>query len=267
VIDKERDLTAFVLRFKDGQKIMALSSHPDVFRGQGRGHHPRRVRLPPPAPPGPQGANASAKVWGHQIRIISTHNGEGPPLQPRWSGTSAGQARLGPPPVTLLDAVEQGLVEKIQKLPAPTRPPARRSTTRSAPTASTRTSWQEEYLCQPSSEQSSLLSYDLIRACEVDNLQLLADVGQLPAGKTLYAGFDVGRKRDLSCLWVLERVGDVYWTRLLRTLQGVHYTAQEDLLRLLLKNRAVKRLCIDSTGIGAMLAERLNQPSAAGPSR
>jgi phage FluMu gp28-like protein len=37
---------------------------------------------------------------------------------------------------------------------------------------------------------------------------------QPPAeGGPLYAGFDVGRKRDLSVLWVLEKVGDVFWTR------------------------------------------------------
>ena len=77
------------------------------------------------------------------------------------------------------------------------------------------------------------------------------------SSSTLYAGFDVGRKRDRSVLWVLEQVGDVFWTRVVRVLEGATFTAQEDLLNLLMRSRAVRRLCIDSTGIGAMLAERL----------
>jgi phage FluMu gp28-like protein len=73
----------------------------------------------------------------------------------------------------------------------------------------------------------------------------------------LYAGYDVGRKHDRSVLWVLEQVGDVFWTRVVRVLEGATFTAQEDLLNLLMRSRAVRRLCIDSTGIGAMLAERV----------
>ncbi len=69
----------------------------------------------------------------------------------------------------------------------------------------------------------------------------------------------MGRKRDRSVLWVLERVGDVYHTHGVRVLEAMPFSQQEDLLHLLLRNPAVKRLCVDSTGIGAMLAERLRQ--------
>ena len=37
------------------------------------------------------------------------------------------------------------------------------------------------------------------------------------------------------------------------------YTAQEQRLNLLMQNRSVRRICVDATGIGAMLAERLVQ--------
>jgi phage FluMu gp28-like protein len=40
---------------------------------------------------------------------------------------------------------------------------------------------------------------------------------------------------------------------------GATFSAQEDLLHLLLSDRSVRRLCVDATGIGAMLAERLRQ--------
>ncbi len=116
--------------------------------------------------------------------------------------------------------------------------------------------WNEEYLCIPSSDQSSLLSYELLASCETANLQLF-DAAALPAGGQYYAGFDVGRKKDLSVLWVLEKVGDVYWTRVLRTLDRVNFTSQEGVLNALLAHSGVKRLCIDSTGIGLQMSERL----------
>jgi phage FluMu gp28-like protein len=129
--------------------------------------------------------------------------------------------------------------------------------------------WNEEYLCRPSSGQTSLLPYPLIEACE-DHAGVAVEGGATvgtsaspsrPEPRTLnplYAGFDVGRKRDVSVLWVLERVGDVFWTRRVQVLEDVTFTAQEQLLHALLADRSVKRLCVDATGIGAMLAERLS---------
>jgi phage FluMu gp28-like protein len=131
--------------------------------------------------------------------------------------------------VTILDAVEQGLVEKIKRLKArddaarqewldelrstcPTRTPGTRST------------------C--AAEQRAVVAAELPADPGVRGRQPPAPGRRRPAaaGKTLYAGFDVGRKRDLSSSGCSSAVGDVYWTRLLRTLQGVHFTAQEDLL-------------------------------------
>jgi phage FluMu gp28-like protein len=177
--------------------------------------------------------------------------------------------------VTLLDAVGQGLVEKIKRLDKPD-PVARRDfideIRASCPDED---AWNEEYLCRPSSEQSALLNYAAIQACEFDHPVGVTLVSPSSTGRAegetslaptgtdarsaIYAGFDVGRKHDRSVLWVLERVGDVLWTRGLRVLETVNFTAQEQLLGAFMQNRAVRRLCIDSTGIGAMLAERLVQ--------
>ena len=49
------------------------------------------------------------------------------------------------------------------------------------------------------------------------------------------------------------------WTRTVRVLENVNFTAQEQLLASVMQDRSVRRLGIDSTGIGAMLAERLVQ--------
>jgi phage FluMu gp28-like protein len=121
--------------------------------------------------------------------------------------------------------------------------------------------WNEEFMCVPSADATSLLSYDLLAGGETSNLELL-DVttpNLSRNGGPLYAGFDVGRKRDLSVLWVLEKVGDVFWTRILRTFDRVNFSAQEGVINQLMQKATVKRLCIDSTGIGLQLSERLQQ--------
>lgn len=91
------------------------------------------------------------------------------------------------------------------------------------------------------------------------SLSSLHPPSSLSSPAPFYAGFDVGRKRDRSVLWVLERVGDVFHTRSVRVMENVPFSQQEDVLHLLLRDGRVKRLCVDATGIGAMLAERLRQ--------
>jgi phage FluMu gp28-like protein len=66
---------------------------------------------------------------------------------------------------------------------------------------------------------------------------------------------DIGRKHDLSVLWLVERVGDVFWTRWVLELSKVIFREQLAALKTALRHPALVRCCIDSTGIGAMLAE------------
>ena len=73
--------------------------------------------------------------------------------------------------VTLLDAVGQGLVERIRGLDHPD-PVARATSSPRSASCPDEDAWNEEYLCRPSSEQSSLLSYELIAGCEAANLKL-----------------------------------------------------------------------------------------------
>ena len=164
-------------------------------------------------------------------------------------------------------------MEKIRGLAAPDETARRQFLDDIRASCPDEDAWNEEYLCRPSSGQSSLLSYPLIQACETEEEGSGGGGGEgapsatsslnpeprtlNPHPNPLYCGFDVGRKHDRSVLWVLEKIGDVYWTRGVRVLADVNFTAQEQLLCAVMADRAVRRLCIDSTGIGAMLAERL----------
>lgn len=273
VIDEENGISAFVMRFANGRKIVAGSSNPKFFRSKGGAagldefafHRDGRELF--------KAAHATAMFWGYPLRIWSTHNGPGSYFntliqQAKVAEPSTGKPRLKASlhKVTVIDAVEQGIVEridmrkrKLDHVPAPDAKRRQEWLDELRSTCPDEDTWNEEYMCVPSTDASSLLSYDLIQGCETANLELFDVTSRFAASSTFYAGFDVGRKRDLSCLWVLEKLGDVFWTRVLRTFSGVNFSAQEGAINSLLGSSAVKRLCIDSTGIGMQLAERLQQ--------
>jgi phage FluMu gp28-like protein len=101
----------------------------------------------------------------------------------------------------------------------------------------------------------------------------------------LYLGVDIGRKRDLTIAWLFEKVGGVLWSRRLLTLKGVSFDEQEKAISGLIEAgsgqwadgqigkgstaclptcpparlASVRRVCIDQSGIGMMLAEHLVQ--------
>ncbi len=254
----DTEISSLVLTFANGRKIVAGSSNPKFFRSKGGDADLDEFAFHRDGRELYKAAHATALFWRHQMRIWSTHNGEGSYFNQLVKDQQSGRLKAAMHTVTVLDAVEQGLVEKILKLK--TRDDKARQVwlDELRATCPDDDTWNEEYMCKPSSDQVSLLSYDLIRGCEAD-LSLVQSPEQLETTGSYYAGYDVGRQKDLSVLWVLQRVGDVFHTRMLRELPKVDFTAQEGLLNTLMANRAVKRLCIDSTGLGMMLAERQHQ--------
>jgi phage FluMu gp28-like protein len=266
VIDEVDGISAFVMRFANGSKAVAGSSNPKFFRSKGGPagldefafHRDGRELY--------KAAHATAMFWGYPLRIWSTHNGPGSYFNSLIGDARTGRLKASLHKTTVLDAVEQGIVEridmrrlKLDDVPAPDSKRRQEWLDELRSTCPDEDTWNEEYMCVPSSDASSLLTYDLISACEVANLQLFDVAGPFDSSGPIYTGFDVGRKRDLSALWALEKVGDVFWTRVLRVFDRVNFTAQEGAVNRLLENRSVKRLCIDATGIGLQMSERLQQ--------
>ena len=75
----------------------------------------------------------------------------------------------------------------------------------------------------------------------------------------LYIGVDVGRRHDLTVIWVLEKLGGYYFTRRVIELKNTKFSDQEDILWPIIASRKVRRCCIDSTGLGMQLAERAQE--------
>src|SRR5438552_7280881 len=70
-----------------------------------------------------------------------------------------------------------------------------------------------------------------------------------------FLGVDVARKHDLCVLDAGEKIGDVIWDRLRLELRGKSFSEIKFELYRLLKLRALKRCCIDASGLGLQLAE------------
>lgn len=259
VID-ERKIFTLRLTFRKGSKIVIGSSNPLFFRSKGGDadgdefafHREGRELF--------KAMHATALFWGYRLRLWSTHNGEGSYFNTQVKAARSGQLKARVHRVTILDAVEQGLVEKIKGLKSRDDNARQEWLDELKGTCPDEGTWQEEYLCNPQSEANALLSYELIRGCErtAEELTVVEDPRELKFNGAWYAGFDVGRQRDLSVFWGLGKVGDVWETRVLKRFTRTPYDVQEGYLNLLMA-QGCKRICIDATGIGNMLAERAVQ--------
>jgi phage FluMu gp28-like protein len=72
----------------------------------------------------------------------------------------------------------------------------------------------------------------------------------------MFIGVDVGRRRDLTVIWVFAKDADRLVTVGLFELAGAPFRAQFELLGELLSIRRVRKCCIDAGGIGMQLAEQ-----------
>lgn len=260
----EREIRTKVLTFANGCRIVAGSSNPTFLRSKGGEvgldefafHRDGRELV--------KAAHATARFWGYPLRIWSTHNGEGSFFNAMIRDARSGRMKATVHRVTIMDAVEDGIVERIimrtkrlADVPAVDHGARRDWLDTLRAECPDEATWREEYLCEAQSEANALLSYEMIRSCErtAEELAVVEDPRELKFNGPMYAGFDVGRQRDLSVFWVLGKVGDVYETRLLKSFARSAYAVQEEYLNLLMA-QGVRRICIDATGIGDMLAER-----------
>lgn len=255
VVD-ERKIHTMNITFENGRKIVAGSSNPTFYRSKGGDADADEFAFHRQGRELYKAAHATALFWGHQLRLWSTHNGPGSYFNQLIGMARKGKLKARVQTVTILDAVEQGLVEKIRRLKCRDDKARREWLDELRSTCPDDDVWDEEYMCKPADDAGSLLSYELIGWAETGNLQLIESAIDLPSDKgEYYAGYDVGRRHDFSVLWVADRVGDVLSTRMLRCLDRASFPAQQALLDAVMANHRVRRICIDEQGIGAQLAE------------
>ena len=229
VLINDAEYTSHEVVLPGGSKITGLPANPDTARGFSRnvfldefGFH-----------------LDSRKIWkalfpvlsaGWRMAVTSTPNGKGnkfhelmtdPGLAGVWSRHE----------VDIHRAVAAGLPRDVEEL--------RRG-------LNDEEAWAQEYLLQWIDEASAWLPYELISSVEHED----AGRPELYAGGPCYIGNDIGRRRDLWVAWVLEKVGDVLWTREVRTLKRARFSEQDAVLDELEDRYHMRMLDMDQTGMG-----------------
>lgn len=249
IIDSDKDIKALVIEFSNGTKIHALSSNPKGFRSKGGkvvldefAFHNNPDELWKAARP--------CITWGFPLRILSTHNGQNCLYYKFIDQVEKGTLDWKHHKTPIQVAVAEGLVDKING----------KKTTKEEQEAWIKNekdncfneyTWLQEYCCVAVDEACAFLPYDLITTCELDDiLKPLKEVKN-----DLFVGVDIGRKKDLTVIWVLEQIENILYTRAVIELEKMPFAQQEEILHEVLSHRFMRRDCQDSTGLGMQMAE------------
>lgn len=212
-----------------GSKITALPANPDTARGFSANVFLDEFAF----------HADSRKIWtalfpvisnGWKLRITSTPNGKGNKfyelmtdrkLEGVWSRHL----------VDIHRAVADGLPRNIEEMRL---------------ALNDDDAWRQEFLLEWLDEASAWLSFELIDGVEHDR----AGRPEFYAGGPCYVGIDIGIRRDLFVIWVLEQVGDVFWTREIITRRRASFAEQDALIDDVFDRYRVLRACMDQTGMG-----------------
>jgi phage FluMu gp28-like protein len=190
----------------------------------------------------------SHKIWtalyptitrGYKLRVVSTPQGKSNQFYKLWTGDNGYAKHFA----DIYTAVKEGLPVDAEQL--------RKGLDDDE-------AWAQEYECQFLDEATAFLTYDLIAACESPDAYADLQEPYVPAAPT-YVGIDIGRKRDLTVIWVVQQIGDVFWTRAVIPLEKTPFPDQRDFIRRLFASIKPARVCIDYTGMGGPIAEDLQQ--------
>lgn len=256
LIDPEKDITAHVIRFKNGSKITAMSSSPGRFRSKGGkvvmdefAFHDSQEELYAAAMP--------VILRNDPLRIISTYNGKGNMYYKLVNRVRNGELNWSLHKVDIFLAVNEGLYDSIMGRPTTEQEREDWLSELKRNCASEET-WLQEFCCIPVDSATAFLPYDLLATCEKMPALLYKDLADLK-GCELYAGIDIGRKQDLTVIWIDEKIAGTFYTRHKIELKNMPFSEQKQILFPILAMPEMRRACIDATGIGMQLAEEAAQ--------
>lgn len=228
------------IKFENGSRIIALPANPNTARGYSGNLILDEFAI----------HDKPAEIWAaiyasitnplageKKLRIVSTPKGRGNMFAELWDHNS----NYSKHKVTILDAAREGLfgsdmkvaMEKVEELKAG---------------LNDEDIFAQEYMCEFIDSTSVLLPYELIGACESSNI---VDDGASPK----FIGMDIGRHKDLSVIIEGVKLGDVLAVTKIDVLKKMAFSDQ---LRIIVdkgRDKRVRGIAIDATGIGAMLAE------------
>lgn len=238
--------------FPGGSRITALPANPDTARG-----FSANVLLDEFA------FHAdSKKIWGALfpvvskkglvLRVVSTPNGKSNKFYDLMTQRDSVWSRHE---VDIYQAVAQGLDRNIEELKAG---------------LSDADLWAQEYELKWLDEATAWLDYELISAAETADYGLVIHedyregrlserrvdgVPLAPSKGQVYAGMDIARKKDLTCFWVAEKLGDVLYPREIVTMRRAPFSVQHAKVDEIMSRDNPIRFRIDQTGMGEAFVE------------
>lgn len=267
------------LRFPNGSAIYGLPANPDTARGWSANVFLDEFAF----------HKDSRAIWtalyptitrGYKLCVLSTPNGKNNKFYELESND-----RYAKHVVTIHDAVAGGLDLRDEE--------GRVITPEQLMDAmGDREAAEQEYLCLYVDEATAFISYDLLTECEDPDLdaappwaalivaralaaydavkagreaegeRILAEVKEQhcaqPFAHEQYLGMDIGRKRDLTVIWLDEKRGLRQHALAVLTLSRAPFHVQWFVVQVLLAHPKVKRFCGDQSGLGMNLVESAN---------
>lgn len=226
--DFDVDSRALEVELPHGSKVTALPANPDTARGFSANVFLDEFSI----------HKDSRAIWGAlfpvvskkglKLRVVSTPKGKGNKFYEIMTAESAVWSRHV---VDIYQAVADGLDRDIDEL---------------RQGLNDEELWQQEYELQWLDSASAWLDFDLINSCEDD----LAGNPEHYTGGMCYVGVDIAARNDLFVIWVVEQVGDVFWTREIIERRRITFAEQDMLLDDVFRRYKVIRCCMDQTGMG-----------------
>lgn len=235
------DTETFTLeaRFPNGSKIVALPSKPETVRGYSgdvildeaaffdKGFEVYQAVYP-----------TITRKQHYKLIVISTPKSKKDLFYYIWNLAQEEKEYWFSYKLTIYDAVKKGLNINPEEL--------RRGIKNDLV-------WKTEYLCEFMDSEEVLLPYEVIQACEEDTK--IEDLKQLDG--EIFIGIDIGRRKDLTVISVLERLGSVLYLRKQEILQNMSFSQQMEIINHFCYY--ARRVAIDETGIGMQMAEEMKK--------
>jgi phage FluMu gp28-like protein len=252
----------FVIELPNGSEITALTAHPDAARGFGgnvfldeHGFHRDSKELW-------KGA-AAAVLRGHRLIVVST-----PHYQTGNYYDLARKADLvsGQPPLAGARGSDGASIWSAHWVDIHRAAPELAAIGVPIDLAELRElagdeeTWAQEFCCQFLSAAEMWIPLELIAGARSPEAVTTWDPARSFEGP-LYIGIDVGRKHDLTAIWIDERRavanGSQAILRGLVTLNRMPIPDQFDVIAPIIEHPRVMRACIDAGGLGTGLYDML----------
>lgn len=290
IADENKDILTYVVYFKSGFKVQALSSNPKNLRGmQGNvtideaAFHDKLEEV--------LKAALALTMWGGKVRLISTHNGDENLFNELVKDSIAGKKDYSVHQVTLDDALADGLYKRICEIKGErwSKTSEQAWVEELMRNTKTREDALEEYYCVPKQGGSSYLSRALIESRAVKhpvfrfeggeefnrlpeyqremlmkdwlNENILPELAKLNQNSRHVFGEDFGRSGDLTVIWPASISQDLTMeTPFIVELRNVPYHQQRQVL-FFVCDRLPKLSggALDARGNGEYLAEQAQE--------